>query len=374
MLIFDIATKAIEPSTAIWVIFPGTNRRLLSSFLQFNAVFLETPGLNINKAAIQSTAAIRQHVRMSQTLRRYHESSVAKTAPSRRASTYSDQPFDGKGRVLAGNVRKLFAKMKIGDLVIVPGRSAFGDVSFGEIISDFDPKDTLTVKSFADEIQYRRVRWVTTNVPRQSIPIHLQGYLSKPPAIAAVPRSEFTDEFFSFAYPSFVLADKSAVVLRGPGYDGKNPLDITEANIIVSYFISAFNAIDKNKLAEFSQLEINAAIEKFYNRDLVISYTQNFNSPGKFGLLAASAVLAGFVSMGVAISISQKSPDIFQGEIKVTNSVSPLESDVPSEAGIKLGHLLKSLGKDKIEKVQKYGAESKNKIGLNTPVKIEEKK
>jgi len=370
MIHFDIATKIVSPDTNIWVIFPGRGRRYLETFLANDAVFLETPALNITAAAVNDVKRIRQHVRMSLAFQEFHKKGGK--APSRRAAAYPDGVFDeARFTVLAANVRKLFGRVKIGDLIIVPAK-LFAPVSFGEVVGEFDPQESIEIGGFGGErVQYRAVKWVSNYVPRNLIPAHLQIYLSKPPAIAKVPRLPDTDEFFRFAYKSYVLAEKSAVIIDGPRYTGKNPLDTIEANYLVSYFIAAFNAIESDKLSEFSKLQISDAISQFYSAELVVSYTQNFNSPGRFGLVAASSVLAIFVGLGATLAISKLPATAFQNGISVKNSFAPGDDGIAHDAGVKLDYLLKSLGKDQIEDLQKLGDQSRKKIDLKTPVKIQ---
>lgn len=371
MIHFDIATKIVSPDTNIWVVFPGRGRRYLETFLANEAVFLETPALDITPAAVNEVKRIRQHVRMSLAFQDFHKKGGK--APSRRVATYPDDVFDeARFTVLAANVRKLFGRVKVGDLIVVPGK-LFAPVFFGEVIEEFDPQKSIEVGGFAGEkIQYRAVKWVSNYVPRNLIPADLQIYLSKPPAIAKVPRLPNTDEFFRFAYKSYVLAEKSAVIIDGPRYTGKNPLDTIEANYLVSYFIAAFNAIESDKLLEFSKLDVSDAITRFYSPELVVSYTQNFNSPGRFGLIAASSVLAIFVGLGATMAISKLPATAFQNGISVKNSLAPGDDGVARDAGVKLDYLLKSLGKDQIEDLQKLGDQSRQKIDLQTPVKMKE--
>jgi hypothetical protein len=281
MIHADIATKIISPDTAIWVVFPGKGRRFLNDFIKNQIVFLETPALGMTPEVAKDFPTIRRHVRMSVAVANYIRTDATKV-PSRNPKFYSDKPFKNRGdTVLASSVRKLFAKMRVGDLVVVPGLM-FEPVYFGEITSDFDANDMISVGRYGVEaIPYRRIRWLNLGVARHLIPQSLQVYLSKPPAIAQVLRSSDTEEFFNLAYPAYVLADRSAVIMDGPKYDGKDPLATIEANYLVSYFIAAFGAIEKDKLPEFAKLDVQAAIAKFYDRSLVQSFSQNFNSPGK---------------------------------------------------------------------------------------------
>lgn len=305
----------------------------------------------------------------------YHLHSETKKIPSRNSNRYSEEPIKTPShRVLASSVRKMFGRMKTGDIVIVPGK-IFAPVYFGEVTASFNPEDTISIERYSNEgIPYRRVRWLNDGVPRTAIPPHLQTFLSKPPAIAHVNRSDETEEFLRFAYPSYVLADKSAVILDGPQYDGKDPLATIEANYLVAYYIAAFHAIENDELDSFAKLDVQSAIDRFYDRDLVQSFTQNFNSPGKYGLSALSAVLGAFVTAAIAITVAGLSPaDIGRG-VEVTNSVSPEDEHINKDSGIKLDYLFKSLHNKEIQELNELGKKAKKKIGLTTPVKLKVKK
>jgi hypothetical protein len=371
MLHVDIATKIVSQDTQIWVVFPGRSRRFLNTFLRRKVIFLETPGIKLRPSIANDKLKLRQHTRMSLAMAEYLRGAT-KRVPSRNPRTYSDDVFkDRADQVLASNVRKMFGKMKVGDLVVVPGK-VFEPVYFGEVGADFSADDTIFVERYGDEpIPCRKVRWLNAGVQRIEIPPYLQGYLSKPPAIARVQRSIDTEEFFRLAYPSVVLAEKSAVIMDGPLYDGKNPLATHEANFLVSYFISAFSAIEEEKLEEFSKLDVKSAIEKFYDPELVQSFTQNFNSPGKFGLQALSAALAIFVSAGIAISLLNFTVSELAGGIEVTNSVSAEDAQIASDAGVKLDYLFNALHKEQIEEINSLAKKAQENVGLETPVQVE---
>jgi hypothetical protein len=61
----DIATKIVAPEQGIWSVFPGVGRRFLGQFIERNVIFLDTPGINLTRAALQDDELLRQHVAMS---------------------------------------------------------------------------------------------------------------------------------------------------------------------------------------------------------------------------------------------------------------------------------------------------------------------
>ena len=371
MQVFDIATKLIDPKTNIWVVHPGRNRRFYSRFLQSNTVFLELPALNAGRKTFDEIGRSRQHVRMSlEHIRRYSSSDVS-SRPSKNPANYSDQAGDGQFNTWVGNARKLYGTAKVGDLVVVPGKGAYAPVLFGEIATPFNPSDTIRVEqfNFAD-IQTRQVKWISTNHYRRDLPPHLDIHLSKPPAIRSVSRGKGNgDGFFEYAYPSYILGDVSVAQIYGPRYSGKNPLDTYPATRLIAYLVSAYAALEKGKDGELSRLGIDQVIEQYYDPTLIESFTQNFNSPGGFGVRAKTPLLAMIVTLGVTIAVGGFDPMSLLSGIVVENSAAGGPDQVGDQAGEKVKYLMNALGADRVREMQEIGDEAKKTIGLKTPVR-----
>jgi hypothetical protein len=212
---------------------------------------------------------------------------------------------EGTNRVKTANIRKMFGLMHVGDLVVVPG-TIFDPILFGEITSGFDYRErrTINARQSAREVHFREVEWNRVDVLRGELPRSLQMYLSKPPAIANVPRDKNTEEFFHYAYESYIYNDHSFELFRAPDYSGKDPRETEDANRLICYFIAAYAAIEEEKLESFLKLDFDQALDKFYNEDLVLSYSQVFRSPGQIGLMAAGVLLGGFVTVCTAIAVT----------------------------------------------------------------------
>lgn len=371
MIRVDIATKIVAPSTSIWIVFPGRARRLLNLFLGHDVIFLEAPGVGLTPEIANNVAALRQRTRLSAAIAASYRLVDPTPPPSRNLADYKDGPLeDGGQNVLASNLKKMFGRMKKGDLVVVPDR-LFAPIHFGEVISDFAAADTISIATFGNELlPVRKVRWLNNGVSRNLIPMDLQQrYLSKPPAISFAARGAQADEFFKFAYPSYILAEKSAVIMDCPRYDERNPRATHEANDLVAYFIAAFSAYEQDRLQEFGSLSMIAAIEQFYDRELVQSFTQNYNSPGKAGLTLRSAILGVFVSSGIAVTLAALAAPEWKAGVEVTNSISP-QDDHAKDAGIALDYLFKALGENEISELNKAADAAKKNVGLSTPVEV----
>lgn len=316
---------------------------------------------------------IRQHVRMSNRFAEYLTGAFEGAPPSLDVAQYDSSNFkEGANRVKTANIRKMFGQMKVGDLVIVPG-TIFDPILFGEISSAFDfrSRRVINARQSAREVQFREVEWYRTDVMRADLPRDLQIYLSKPPAIAYVARDRTTENFFHFAYESYIYHNSSFELLRAPKYSGKDPRETEDANRLVCYFIAAYAAMEKNQLEHFVALDFDQAIEDFYDKDFILSYSQVFRSPGQIGLLAAGVLLGAFVSVCTAIAVNTNAAVSTKTEIHIEN-----KGDDPTLGGqinnleARVNYLISSMGEKQLSAALKKGHRARKNLGLRSKVRI----
>jgi hypothetical protein len=88
----DIATKLVPPDQHIWAMFPGLGRRFFGRFRDEGLIFLEMPGINLTRRALEDDNVLRQHVAMS----------LIRKPPDARATGQKTRPgrldIGGKGR------------------------------------------------------------------------------------------------------------------------------------------------------------------------------------------------------------------------------------------------------------------------------------
>lgn len=369
MVTIDLATKIIPDSQRIWVVFSGIRRQYYGTFLENSVVFLDYPGLALTRKSVKSIGEIRQHVRMSNAVDAYEREDFNLGPPSSNPNAYSSDTFkDHSSRIKASNVKKMYGLLSVGDLIVVPG-GPFDPLLFGEVSEEFDARQYLSVnnKDAIRDVQFRAVKWTRTNAIRSELPIKLQTYLSKPPAISEVSREKDGEKFYPFAYKSFILDDSSYEYIEAPDYSGKNPRETEDANQLISYFIAAFAAIESDRVKEFALLDFDDALDEFYNPKLVYAYAQVFRSPGYFGMLAAAATLAGFVAAGTTLAVSNISIDSIKNGIRLENSESNnSQSPETKEIQQRLNYLMKSLNEDKLKKLKRKGRRAKQNLGLRT--------
>ncbi|MBA1157939.1 hypothetical protein [Microvirga mediterraneensis] len=371
MLTIDIATKIVPEDQRIWVVFSGSRRQHYEYFLDNSLVFIDYPGIALTRKSLESMDAIRQHVRMAIALNEYHRSGVQKRPPSRNPKRYSDAPFEEhSSRVRAGNVRRLYKEVRAGDLVVVPG-AAFQPVLFGEVTDDFDPKNQVSVpgRDYLP-IQYRSVKWTRTDVSRSDIPVDLQRYFLKPPAVAEIARTDTTERLYSFAYDSYILRDRSFTFFPGPNYSGNDPLETSEANQLISYFVAAYSAIERDEIDDFVSLSMLDAIAEYYDKELLESYVQVFRSPGYFSMMTKVTLLAAFVASRVTIATTNVLPAVMKDGIKITNSATAKPNKDQEHLEAQMNLLMKSLKEPQLNEMRAKGKNAKKKLGLKAQSKI----
>ncbi|MBD2751216.1 hypothetical protein IC232_31790 [Microvirga sp. BT688] len=371
MLEVDIQTKIVPDNQRIWVVFSGRRRQYYEFFALHNMIFLDYAGLNINEQALSSKGITRQHIRMAISLQEYYRSDSSRGVPSSNPNSYDDSPFEEhSSRVMAANVKKLYGEAKVGDLIIVPG-TAFQPVLFGEITEPFNPNATVHApgKDYLS-VQYRHVSWLRTDVARVDIPYDLQKYFLKPPAISELPRNPINNRIYSYACSSYILPNVSFAFLAAPNYSGTNPLETLDANILITYFVAAYSAIDRGEIEKFSNLDLYDAITEYYNHELVSSYVQVFRSPGFFSLTAKAALLAAFVSACTTLAMTNISPAQLQQGITISNSASPSRTSEETILQEQIDLFMKSMKEQQLKELKERGRKAKSQLDLRTQAKV----
>ena len=96
--------------------------------------------------------------------------------------TYIQIENDGLSS-LYGSFTSLYARAKIGDLIIVPNRGYFEPFLLGEIISDFNEEDLLSIYSNEFPTPCRKVRWLPQKKSKCQISESLSNQMSNRKAI-----------------------------------------------------------------------------------------------------------------------------------------------------------------------------------------------
>ena len=316
-VLFDIATKIVTKDQQIWSLFPGIGRKFFGMFIEYSAIFLDTPGLRISSAVLQDDDLLRQHVAMSHAWIKYYYDSE-RDLPSNRPDDYpiiKNPSFNAA----VGNVRNVFIHMKPGDLVLVGGHSLYDPILIGEISEPFDARKYVRYERYGNErIPLRAVNWLNTTLERRWLSQPLSKLLSNRRAVVTVEKNSFGEEVYRFAYGDYVSGAESRYIYKGPKYRNIATSAVPGIDLI-SYFCAAFNAAEEDELAKFSNLNIREAIDNYFEQDILYSFEIDFSSPGEYVLHAKRAVLP----LLVAVLVSATSGTISLNDARsaeVTNS------------------------------------------------------
>lgn len=371
----DLATKIISPNQKIWLVHPGVGRKYYDIFRTQGIAFLAMPGLELTLESCKSSEKIRQHIRMSKTLRKYfHEDGGREKTPSKNPNDYS-KDADRDVNSDLGNVQGLYCEAVPGDMIVVTGYGQYQSTLIGEFSEPFNPKDKIVLpKHEYAHVQYRRIRWINTGHAKREYSRALAERLVNRKAVVQLPKDKISEELYQFAYSSYVIGERSKVNLYGPKYKGHNLIETNSSTILIAYLAAAFSSIEKNELEIFVKLDADIAIQKYFNSDLIQDFYQEFHSPGKFVLFTKSAVLAAFLIIGITMLTSTTAAEEFKKELNIENSVDGQVDNHFQEGCEKYKELLKSLSDNGLCMVEDLAKKAKEDIDLKTPARVKTNK
>jgi hypothetical protein len=318
-VILDIATKLIGPDQKIWAMFPGTGRKFFGIFATEDLIFLDTPGLAVSEKILHDDTLLRKHVAMSEAWSNYYYWPDDKP-PSTRVEDYRakrNPSFNAR----VGNVRNVFRDMKPGDLVLVGASSQYDPVLIGELIEPYDPKVfTYYEKYGRDKIPARRVKWLRTDFERRQLSQGLSRLLSNRRTVITVSEIEYGEEVYQIAYGDYVYGEHSRYIYEGKKYKNIG-LAIKPGLDLLSYFIAAYHACEEDEIVNFAGLDVNKAINSYFEQEILNSFEVDFRSPGEYVLNAKKAALPLLVAILVsATSGSLTLTEARAAEVKNTAS------------------------------------------------------
>ena len=362
----DISTKIILPKQKMCVVHPGTKRRLLRSFLDNNAVFLEYPALDLNNRVLGDVDALRQRLRYSNAM------VAARGLINPSGATIRRAAFETKpgGDVTIGlrTVRHLFTNAKLGDLVGTPTGGLYSPLLFGEIASHFIPDDKIMVSPFDyGDINYRRVQWLKTDVRTIDLPYSLASLVRKPPAVAEIARTAESERLFDYAYKSYVKGGEGWSLISAPGYDGHNPLALITPNEVIAFCVALYYASEKK--ADISGMSYEELIDQFYSSEEIESYGVTFASPGRLAFKSKNFKMAVFVTCAVAILTTAGIEAAHHPHVNLVSSVPANVSEMqPSEQ--QLNFALNAMGRPVITKAVEKAQKAKDQVGLKSDASV----
>ncbi len=243
---FLSSVKMVSPETRIFVLHPGEHKKYFDLIRRTGMIFLNIPGMDLHISDLGVPNLLRKK------LRRTIDISEGKTILD--LNQYSDAP---RGiSPLYGSFTSLYARAKIGDLVIVPNRGYFEPFLLGEIISDFNEDDVLSIYSDEYKTPCRKVHWLPQKKSKRQISEALSNQMSNRKAIIEITEDPLIKEVLSLAYGKYIYNDTSKSYFSGSTYNSSNLQGIIDA-------LTAINELSKT-----------------IDPDTPIDIKINFNSPG----------------------------------------------------------------------------------------------
>lgn len=243
---FLSSVKMVSPETRIFVLHPGEHKKYFDLIRRTGMIFLNIPGMDLHIGDLNVPNLLRKK------LRRTIDISEGKTILD--LNQYPDVPRGISS--LYGSFTSLYARAKIGDLVIVPNRGYFEPFLLGEIISDFNEEDVLSIHNEEFPTPCRKVRWLPQKKSKSQISEALSNQMSNRKAIIEITEDALIKEVLSLAYGKYIYNDTSKSYFSGSTYNSSNLQGIIDA-------LTAINQLSQT-------IDPNTPI------DIKI----NFNSPG----------------------------------------------------------------------------------------------
>ena len=350
----------------------------MEDFAKQSRVFLNIPGFNAAQTTFDDDTLMRRHLAMSDAVARFIRGATP-NAPSRNAQSYSPTPYiantpDSRrfGAEL-GNIQRLFKDAKVGDLIMSPAQGQYDPFLIGEISTKWSKSDDLAVgKLKGEEVPTRRVRWMNVALTRRDFAPRTARRLVNRHAITLLDGSVYQD-IFDTVYPNYSWGDRSKLDLFGNGYAGKDPMQPYDAAKLLKYVMSSVFAYQAERMSEFNKLDVDDAIDAFYDEDLVEELAQNFNSPGKFTLIAGGGLTSILVAAGLMMATADPSGGVTQQRAQVSQQIDGvMKGNGKVEAKAELDNFLNSVEGTTWKPVQKtLGKSAKKTLGLSLDNSVE---
>ncbi len=370
--------RLLRSNAKVWLVYAGYNRRFMEDFHKNNRVFLNIPGFNAAQATFEDEVLMRQHLAMSDAVAKYVRGK-SPNSPSRNVKNYSSSPYIANSpdarRFSAelGNIERLFNEAKVGDMIMSPAKGQYDPFLIGEITSKWQKTDDLAVaKLLSEEVPTRRVRWLNVALTRRDFAPRTARRLVNRHAITKLDSSIYQD-IFDTVYPNYSWGNRSKLDLFGNGYAGKDPMQPYEAAKLLKYIMSSVFAFQAQRIDEFNKLDVDDAIENFYDESQVEELAQNFNSPGKFTLIAGGSLTSILVAAGLMMATADPKGSVINQKAQVSQQVGDvMHGSGKAAAKTEMDNYLSSVEGSTWKPVQKnLGKSAQKTLGLSLDNSVE---
>ena len=370
--VIDLNIKFVPDNVAIWRIYPGTKKDFVKQFIKDECVFLELPGLDLEKGDLRGRAKIDPKIAKSKALAEWYLSNPKdrKSQPSSNVADYIDNYNKRSVGSSYSNFERLFKKAKVGDIVVVPEESGFqSKLYIGEIVSEYSVDDSIAVRQFGiHKVPFRKVKWLRVDFEKRHVPADLSYQLRGRRTVRSVSVDDYGLYIFRQAYQNFVFKEQGQMLFEGPAYDN-DPETAIPGIIVLQYALAAANAKVLGYEREISLRSFDQLRKSSYRRHDVLSFEMSFASPGSYrvwhgsvrALLLALALVA---VAGTDLSASEAQKAVVQNDQSQSLSahVIKVREDYKD--------LMESITPKEFERLKEERKKAENGVGFKERTKV----
>lgn len=364
------AFRFIEPDVAVYLYYAGRDRKFMKTSQAEEAVFLDLPGFLTDASTFASEDGMIRSLNRADAVKRYLRDPVNAPRPGPISSfskmiPHVENRIDRSFVADLSNVRTMFVDMKIGDIVMMTPSDHYERLLIGEVKSDWNPDQTMTLPGQADNaLPYREVTWLSHSLSRRDFPVNVARKLQNRKAITRID-SDLYDSIFRFLYSAYVWGNTSKLDIFGPNYNSNDPTANIEASFIIKYAVAYYSAYTKGEIDKFNAMSLEEAAEQYFDYSLVIQVAQAFGSPGGYVSKFIGGGAAAAVALIITVALSSEAQPVSLVQQQATVEAQAIQSGHANDIGFDLPGLASSITIKKSEELRtKYGRQAKSKIGM----------
>jgi len=258
-----------------------------------------------------------------------------------------------------GVLTGFFGRAEKGDVVVVPGQSAFDKVLIGELLDRPAEFSEITVPEIWEEekVPSRKVKWLASP-ERGECSLVLQRRFPNPNAFRELEESLWP-EVHTLAYASYSIQGRftSRFDITSADFSTKDDYYLQQIFNLVASISEQFNKhqVDQGTEIDLTSKQINDIIELLTDSTYVPNLTVNINSPGSLVLSCTKVVplvVAGLLAL-TTLSADTVWNAMAAQEIKVENTEAPANDACTADVGREVLQQIKMMGYERWQEMCK---------------------
>jgi hypothetical protein len=182
----DIATRTVGARERFYMIRPGEKFALLNDFIRRSSVFLDFPGVGLERGPFPAEADVRAMLTRAIAVRDWHNAGGGGVHPTMELAPYYRRSRGKRLVRYVASLRRLHREMPIGTIIMVPDEGYFTNVRIGEIVGDTRNIRTRTYPG--EDVPARKVKWIAAK-PKAYFSSALRHVLNNKNPIVHIPDS-----------------------------------------------------------------------------------------------------------------------------------------------------------------------------------------